>query len=564
MSRQNGRMINRAFYEYLIDLDVLRSIVDAVVSGLRQGAGRRTIAAQTSAAYRAGIAAAVQNLAGMSSDYPRTVLQRLADDFVTRRAALAGARVFEYMDGFAGDVGQRLGRLLYGAIQDGLNPRDVERMIRREFDVSKTRALRIARTEITGALRRGRMDEAKDAGEKFGTEVMLIHYSALIPGRTRMTHAARHGKLVSVGDQRAWYEINGNAINCLLPNTPVRGNFVAGSRGLYQGKAVRIVTAAGNNISVTPNHPVMTDFGLVSAAKINVGDNLITNSIDVENLAGVGSLNGHLVDPTVEDVFGALVDLGHPRLAGVSAVDFHGDARRMDKYVNIVDANGVLSINMNSALAEFLNNVGLIKPDDATFRFGAHFLDALTVGIAASGSMSSLDALQSLFGAEIAILNELSVAGRPDVKATFLKPSVDGDPADFVLIAKSEDGRPRNVFGVNGINVKSVNHAKRLGPEPVLGEEFGNTSVAASKTISNALNRFSGLVSMDKVVSVDVFEYSGHVYDLQDVSGMMIAGNVVVSNCLCSATEVFVKNGKPLVSDKLLKRLADARGAFGG
>ena len=40
-----------------------------------------------------------------------------------RRVALVGARVFEDMKGFEGDLGVQLGRILRGAVQDGLNPR---------------------------------------------------------------------------------------------------------------------------------------------------------------------------------------------------------------------------------------------------------------------------------------------------------------------------------------------------------------------------------------------------------------------------------------------------------
>ncbi len=79
--------------------------------------------------------------------------------------------------------------------------------------IEQGRANRIARTEITTALRRARWDEHDSASDDLGLNVMLLHLSALSP-TTRQTHALRHGKLYTSEEVRDWYSINGNAINC--------------------------------------------------------------------------------------------------------------------------------------------------------------------------------------------------------------------------------------------------------------------------------------------------------------------------------------------------------------
>lgn len=220
-SVHNGRMLTNSFYEYLIDLDVLRGLVEALRSSLSMGQAAYITSEQAQAAYREGMAKAVANLAGLSSGYTRTVSGALADQPAMRRAALVYARVFEAMQGFADDTASDLSRVLFTAVQDGESPRVTARTIRDRFKVAMFRAERIARTEIVGAHRRGRWDEAQDAKEKFGMEVMLVHFSALIPDRTRATHAARHGKIVSIEDQREWYQRDGNAINCLCSSSEV-------------------------------------------------------------------------------------------------------------------------------------------------------------------------------------------------------------------------------------------------------------------------------------------------------------------------------------------------------
>lgn len=221
VQRQNGRLVNRSFYEYLIDLRELTRIVDMIRMTLSRGNGRVVLARQTEAAYRSGIAKAVENLSRLSDDYTRTITAHLASNPVLRRAALAGARVFEFMEGFAGDTAADLGRVLFQAVQDGQNPRDAARTIRDRFGVSKRRAERIARTEIVGALRRGRIDEARDAEDKFGIKVKMLWYSALIPERSRPHHMARHGNLYTTEEVTEFYSVGGNAINCLCSQTEI-------------------------------------------------------------------------------------------------------------------------------------------------------------------------------------------------------------------------------------------------------------------------------------------------------------------------------------------------------
>lgn len=216
-----NRWQSNAFYEFFVDLNTLTSLVEAIRQVLSRGGGSDAVRAAAEAAYREGTARAVDNLAGMTTDYPRTVLERLSDAEVLRRAGLAGSRAFEQMQGFAGQTAQDLARVLFEAVQSGENPRQTAKTIRERFGVSRTRAERIARTEITMAHRRGRWDEARDAEQKFGLKTMLLHNSALIAGRTRRSHAARHGQMFTREQEAAWYAVDGNAINCLCSQTEI-------------------------------------------------------------------------------------------------------------------------------------------------------------------------------------------------------------------------------------------------------------------------------------------------------------------------------------------------------
>ncbi|MCR3798319.1 hypothetical protein NAG22_17730, partial [Pseudomonas aeruginosa] len=64
----------------------------------------------------------------------------------------------------------------------------------------------------------------------------------------------------------------------------------------------------------------------------------------------------------------------------------------------------------------------------------------------------------------------------------------------------------------------------------------------------NGLFGLSSQISADKVVMVKRFDFCGHVYDLEELSGLMVAGEIIASNCKCSQVEVLVDDeGNPVV-----------------
>jgi SPP1 gp7 family putative phage head morphogenesis protein len=210
-----------AFYDYGVSVDEIVRLVSVIRQALANGGGPEQVREAVRAAYSEGVARASGNISGLSDDYPWTPQMRLQDRLVLQRSVMAGSRALEQLKGFNAQTASDLSRLLFEAVQSGENPRSLARKIRKRFNVSKSRAERIARTEITMAHRRGRWDEAREAEEKFNIKTKLLHNSALIAGRTRRSHAVRHGKLFTREEEAAWYSINGNGINCLCSQTEV-------------------------------------------------------------------------------------------------------------------------------------------------------------------------------------------------------------------------------------------------------------------------------------------------------------------------------------------------------
>lgn len=172
--------------------------------------------AYVSTAYQRGTAQQFVNLAQQSSAYAggqESLATILRSDPYRRRIALIAAREFEEMQGLGGGVKANMARILTDGMARGLNPRDIAKTLTVQAQIEARRASMIARTEITTALRRARLDESEDAQERYGLKSMEMHYSALSP-TTRLTHAQRHGNLYTVEQQRNWWAQGANSINC--------------------------------------------------------------------------------------------------------------------------------------------------------------------------------------------------------------------------------------------------------------------------------------------------------------------------------------------------------------
>lgn len=169
-----------------------------------------------STAYERGTAQEYANLAQQSTTYAATqqsVATILLSEPYQLRMALVRARVFEEVKGLSAQVKADMARILTDGIARGLNPREVARNLNEQSGIEIRRANRVARTEITTALRRARMDEADEASEVLNLETRQVHISALSP-TTRPNHASRHGKMFTTDEQRDWWARDGNSINC--------------------------------------------------------------------------------------------------------------------------------------------------------------------------------------------------------------------------------------------------------------------------------------------------------------------------------------------------------------
>lgn len=222
LARIHAERAVRGRYTYRLDQALLSSIfadtgslVDAVLSS----GGERELwffESYVSVAYQRGTAQEFANLAKQSPAYKagRNSLQDLLrTERYRARVALVRARQFEEMKGLGGQVKSDMARILSEGMGRGKGPRAIGKDLTEQAGIEARRAYKIARTEITTALRRARLDESDAAAEDYGVQSKQMHMSALSP-TTRLTHARRHARLFTTNEQRDWWASSGNSINC--------------------------------------------------------------------------------------------------------------------------------------------------------------------------------------------------------------------------------------------------------------------------------------------------------------------------------------------------------------
>lgn len=403
-------------------------------------------------------------------------------------------------------LGERIGNPLDRALRDRrfdartargeLTPAQVEQQVeayRRRMVNHSSKVY--ANTVSAEAQRIGGQASWKAAAEGLeGATVMKTWVHSSVPIEPRPEHLALDGTSVPIdlpypnGDM---YPGEHDPWNCFAEGTAVEGAFLVGLKAAYSGPMRELVTARGYRLTVTSNHPVLTDHGWVGAGALRVGDCLFSKKTDVDGIASVGIDHQHR-PAAVEDVLNAL---GAQRTlpTGV-AVDLHGDASSFVGDVHVVGADGIFAHERRYAANDLVNDRGL--PSAAS--------DGAALEHGQGSAFPFMQSTPSPLG-DGPSLTQQSLGGSAVV--------ADALPAQFAC------------FG-------TAAHWDATVPQ-VFGD--GTASVAAFLLELQQASAFA--IASDQIISVrDFHAESVHVYDLQSRNGWLLASNIVCSNCRCVET----------------------------
>ena len=344
----------------------------------------------------------------------------------------------------------------------------IARNIGKETGSSNEKAmLRYARTAMTGAQNAGRLETMRDARD-MGIKVKKL-WIATLDDRARDAHAELDGHTAEIdepfdstlgpimfpGDPGA---DDANIWNCFIGETKIASDssIVRSYKHDYSGELITVKTSGGVEFTCTPNHPILTPFGWVSANRLNEGNDLI--------IASVGESDLLRIDPDVDHIFPRM-DTFHElfkvfpgeRASGL-CVNFHGDIPTTD--VEIISKEGFLRSDRDSAVCKRSNKF-LLK-DSAPFILAkSHLMACLRrIDVTTLGFMRGACKPLAFFWRRLChsvIHGFRAIAGR---NSSVLQAQGDAVSCDLELLRKRLDRFPGKILTdkIISINVSTIRH----------------------------------------------------------------------------------------------------------
>jgi len=396
--------------------------------------------------------------------------------------------------------------VLQGIIQGDSIPH-LARRLQNVTEMNRASAIRNARTTVTSAENKGRMDMLHDAEDKG----VIVHkvWLATNDARVREAHADLDGEEVEIDEpfENEYGEIMypgdpdadpANVYNCFIGETNIASDseIVRSYKHEYSGKLVTVKTAGGVNFTCTPNHPILTVDGWVKAETLQDGDNLVVAYGQKDFPLRINPYINHAFS-RIDAIHEFLDKTGGERTCSLS-VDFHGDIPTSD--VEIITKKRLLRSGRDSGFFNGINKI-LLKHSDKSFLGKSAFVEHF----------------------------------RGIYKPTF--GFVGGFCKSLPFLWSSL--RHSKVHGLRPI---ALLYAGRVKP-------LDDDASGYSEILGECLDGFSGVVFADNIVRVDFSSGCSHVYNLQTKNGYYFVNSsiaqsggksngifAIAHNCRCTLT----------------------------
>jgi len=424
--------------------------------------------------------------------------------------------------------------------------------------------------------------------DKNGREISLDSYASTV-ARTTTREATNKGSINAVQDMGGdLVQITSHYSTCpicVTGNTIVSGpKSNLGIRREYSGDLVSISTAAGNNLTGTPEHSILTPKGWCMLKDIKPGDEVL-REIDVNRWLACAGIkpNNIQVKSRIDDLCESFSPvLSMDCFASPSRSDFDNNILKnmtvygsLNSKVNIVRTDSGLMLKLYATISKlFCNNqfinrtrFGFLCPTNGTVNFGSFSMMASSpcnmggfskiipkffsrIFISDNGSIFRF--FRAFFKGRIFPPCSKSTRNRSSSYASTLKiitnnssthsirnAKLRGCFAFFVTISKCLGLFLRQNFMI--IRAKCVSFFNPLS-------DPWDADIKGGRQLFRAL---ASSVTRDKIIDVNVDTFTGHVYDLQTNSHWYVANNIITHNCSVYEGRIYSISGNDTRYPKL-------------
>ena len=285
---------------------------------------------------------------------------------------------------------------------------------------------------------------------------------------------------------------------CVVPGTVVSGPVPEGAcRSEYSGDLITIRTAAGNELSGTPDHTVMTTLGWLPMKALRPGDQVISH---LGEQWDPGVMPHHVQVPSlIEDALHSDIPL---LLSGPTRRDLDSDVAYRE--VGVVRPDRDLLAILDPSLVQPFSHLDLVGRVGATSQFAC-----------------PSDLASRLVGVQLGKGEGLGVVELDEHRLPVLGPPLLHSGADHLGALLMSQAR--HVLDDGMVAWPSL-HAS--APEVVT---HGPTADAEGG--AELLRALSGQVAGDEILSVGVSQFRGHVWDLQTGPRWYWTNRILTHNC---------------------------------
>lgn len=409
----------------------------------------------------------------------------------------------------------------------------------------------VGQTHATGALNAASEGAARQSVSDSGRQLQ-IEWVAILDTHTREGHREANGQRQPPGSP---FQVDGeplrfpgdpmgsidNTISCVVGSTQVRwpGQLVSEvTRRSYTGTFIHLRTGDGHELTITPNHPVLTPTGYVPAGRLCPGDYVMATG-------DIGLPEIDHVPPVIEQVYRSSRDSGIEEWIGARAVDFHGDVSEDDK-VSVVRPDSYLGDGGDPTLDGDIREqqlIGLLDgkrsatgPCHAT---SSHSVaDFRARSVTAGRFVSSSGVTPSLLRSHPRHTEQIRLTAGSDTQVQFAQTGGDGVSADAEVLGYPKDTdairvHAREFFGVDVFQNPTAIKLPQSGVD--------DTDLDAEVLRHLTHMRPFGM-QPTQLVDVDRYTATHDVFNLSTTEEYYIGNGIAVHNCRCRLFAFFIDN----------------------
>ncbi len=449
----------------------------------------------------------------------------------------AQARSAELVTRISETTRERVREVVVAGVEAGQSNDEIAALLADDVVFSDDRALTIARTETAFADVAGNILGWKASGVVAGKEWKTS-------GEDPCPECeAMEGEVVALDEE---FEDGDPPLHprCVLAGTLVSAAGVSAHfKRWFRGEVVCLIVESGHDLTVTPNHPVLTARGWVVAGHLREGDYLVETADPAAAVCAVDP-DDHYVQTRVEEIADALRVAGKvsTRRVPVAPEDFHGDGVA-DEDVDVVRTERALGHRRDAPAPQERDCALFLGPnvrEQPLLRGG----DLLAVGAGLPPSTNRL-----MRGRSSGSTLRSGVPGRLDPVGVALGANAETgttkDGADDRAVAADaprdvDAGFPRGIPSVERRDLRIGEPAHLLARllrgtrgVPGLTEPAHDDLGRDPETSADGIDRLAPHVRLVKLLDVRRLDFSGHVYNLQTATGWYFAAGLIVHNCEC-------------------------------